>query len=538
VPDDVGFCVLLQDLRGQSDDFFSSPFWEQLRRTPLGKSLLSSKEVRKLEKVEQVLEKVAGLSWARLRDEILGDAFVFAFRPDPAGRQERDQGLYLVRARSAKVLASLVEKVNESQKLSRELTALEEREHRGVKYFRRVEASNTNYYCVQGPILIFSGQEAILREAIERSLEREEKKEPAVARQLREMGLERAVLAVWLNPRAYDAPINEKGSKPDDPGARQFAALWKGLQVAGFGLELGKEIDAKFVVRARPGELPATARKFFLEASKSSELWKAIPEDPLLAVSGRVDFAALYDLLASFQSKESRASLESGLEKKLGPVLFKSFFKEVLPALGPDWGLCVLAPADPKSAAPRAWLALRLARGPEDDPVDQAVLRLLHFWIQAGVWAHNQGKPGQEVRMKSVEIDKLPARQLQGPGLPPGVQPTLILKGGYLVVGSSSDVVRRFGAPASVPPLPPTSGEVPLARISFRGWREYLKENREALAEVIAARESVSRESVRERLDTTRANLEPFERLEVRQVTAPGQVTVLFRLQTSAGSRK
>src|SRR3954451_2545324 len=43
VPEGVGFCVVLQDLRGHGAAFLASPFLEQLRRSPLGESLGSAR---------------------------------------------------------------------------------------------------------------------------------------------------------------------------------------------------------------------------------------------------------------------------------------------------------------------------------------------------------------------------------------------------------------------------------------------------------------------------------------------------------------
>src|SRR5262249_41814698 len=168
VPDDVGFCLVVQDLRAHAADLLASPFAAQFRRSAFGASLADSAEVRQLAKVEKDLEKLLGVGWAGLRDDVLGDAFVFAYTPGPPDKPELEQGLILVRARSAKTLAALLDKVNAAQKDSGELKALVEREHKGVKYYRRVERKEVNYYLLRGPVLVLTGQEGMLRKAIER----------------------------------------------------------------------------------------------------------------------------------------------------------------------------------------------------------------------------------------------------------------------------------------------------------------------------------------------------------------------------------
>src|SRR5262249_5462681 len=142
--DDVGLCLVLQDLRGHSAALLDSPFVEQLWRSPVGAAMLASKEVGQLGKVGKDLEKLLGLDWPRLRDDILGDAVAFAYRPGPPRQPEQEQGLFLVRARDPRALADLIGRLNRVQKEAGQLTELEEREHNGVKYHRRVERKEVN----------------------------------------------------------------------------------------------------------------------------------------------------------------------------------------------------------------------------------------------------------------------------------------------------------------------------------------------------------------------------------------------------------
>jgi hypothetical protein len=116
VPDDVGFVLLLSDLRGHSAALADSPFAEQFRASPAGQALEKAPELKALTAVDKELEKQLGVGWSGLREDILGDAFIFAFRPGPPGKQEMEQELVLIRARDEKKLADLVNRINESQK--------------------------------------------------------------------------------------------------------------------------------------------------------------------------------------------------------------------------------------------------------------------------------------------------------------------------------------------------------------------------------------------------------------------------------------
>src|SRR5205085_10589098 len=127
------------DLRGHTARLLSSPFVASLRTSPMGAALGQNKEAANLVQVQAKLRGQFGLDWDRLRDDVLGEAVVFAYRPGPPGRPERDHSLVLVRARDAKVLGELVEHFHRQQQEAGQLKELTEREHEGVKYFRRVD---------------------------------------------------------------------------------------------------------------------------------------------------------------------------------------------------------------------------------------------------------------------------------------------------------------------------------------------------------------------------------------------------------------
>jgi hypothetical protein len=524
IPDDVAFCLLVQDARRHAADLLDSPFAAQFRRSALGKALLECPEARRLAAVDKHLKDRVGLGWAGLRDELFGDAVVFAFRPDPEGKRGRDQGLILVRARTAEVLAKSVERFNKAQQASGELKGVTAREHRGVKYIRREERKEINYYCLQGPVLLFSGQEDFLRQAIEREQAADPKTEPPLTRRLRELGMDRALLALWLNPRPFDAAVAARADKPDNAGARTFARCWKAFQDAGLAVHLNKDLRASLTVRARVEQLPEPARRWLTRAGQASNLWRAFPEDALLATAGRIDLAALFGFSNEFMSKGSREKVHDDLDRHVGSVLGKDLVKDVLPALGPDWGLCVTAPrAEDKGWAPRAVFALRLAAGPDEESLDKTLLSGLDFAARLVVLAHNAKDRDRPLKLRTQRVEGQVVRSVEGEKVfPPGFAPAFAYRKGYLVLGSSPDAVLRFN-PDSAAARP--DGAAPLLRVSFKAWRDYLTRHGEALSRYHARREKVSPEKARRRLDNVLAGLEFLDRLELSQQARADQVT-------------
>ncbi len=528
VPDDVAFCLVVQDLRAHTAALTASPFAEAFRKSPLGAALKDSDEFRKLAHLDAELRKQVGLDAAGIADKLLGDAFVLAYRPNPPGKTDQDQGLFLLRARDADTLADFVERLNRAQKESGDLKEVEERRHAGATYFRRVERKGESFYHVNGPVLAYSSQEVMLRQAIERDRDKGTA-EPAVAKQLRLLGADRALAALWINPRAFDAEMVhnlERARGADAVVQRALLRYWKALDGVALALALEKDARLTLTLRARTDDLPPAAKRLLSEAARPSDLWDRFPKDALLTVAGRLDPAALLEVLGDFQTKEARAALTEALERTLGAPSGKDFGGEVLPALGPDFGLCLLAPASTdKGLVPQGMLALRVR---SDKGADEAILSAVDFYARLAMVAYrNQGKA---IGLKSLRQDKTEVKYLAGEGaFPAGVQPAYALKDGYLVFASSPEVLRRFG-PASAGKA---SGEMPLLRLSARRLHDYLTERRDALVPVVAEKNGLSKDEAARRLDGLSAGLRLLDRVEISQSSEAGRLSLTLRLQTA-----
>jgi Protein of unknown function (DUF3352) len=528
VPEDVGFCVVVQDLRGHFANLQASPFYLKWGKSFLGSA--RGPERKQLEAFEKYAEKHLGVTSKDLVEDIFGDAFVFAFRPGPAGKPGEDQGLFMIRARDAKKLARLVERLNKLQKSTGELEELTDKEHRGVRYVARKEAKETTYYLLRGPVLLVTSQRPLLERAIDCDLDLAEKAQSPLARRLEQLHLDKALIALALNPRAWDSAITAKTS---DEG-KAVAGYWKAVEGVGLGLSLDADIRLSLTIKAKVDRLGPAAQRFLATASKPSPLWSSFPENALFAASGRLDAPALYEMMSEFLTKASRKALEEDLERTLGAVLGKGVVKELLPALGPDWGVCVTAPpADGKQWVPNVVAAVRIARGDEDDPIDQAVLSGVHTLAQLAILAHNKQHPGKPMALKTTTRDKVRLRHLTGEGVfPPGLEPACALKAGYLVVTSSPAGVAAFE-----PGLATPSADVPLLRASLEKWRAYLAERREPIAAALVQGESLSKAKALERLDAIRAGLEVIDRLELRH-SAKGEVAAFTLTLTPAAALK
>src|SRR5262249_36130899 len=269
-----------------------------------------SLDLQHLEKAEQFLEKKFGISLDRLRDDVLGDAVVFAYRPGPSGKAEQEQGLLLVRAREAGPLADLVERLNKT------LKGLTPVEHDGMKYVRRVEGEEVNFLHLRGPVLVFSGQEAMLREALAVEKKTPAEQKSAVGRSLEELGAARSLAALWVNPRSFDAELEARWKNAvaeEKAFLGTFLSCWRAIDAAAYALSLTRDFERGLAGRGGPEALPKAVRRFLDEAAEPADLWARFSEDALLAVAARTPAAALLGFFGAFQGKEAFEQTQADL---------------------------------------------------------------------------------------------------------------------------------------------------------------------------------------------------------------------------------
>ena len=544
VPDSVGFCVVLQDLREHAAAWQASPLLEQLRRSPLAVKIRQSDDLKKLDRLESRLKDKLGLDWVRLRDDLLGDAVVLAYRPGPPDKPEREQGLFLVRARNARILAELIERLNKVQKEDGVLQELDERRHNGVAYHRRVERGRPPaFYYVHGPILAISEQEDILRESMDCDRLRAAEAVPEATRRLRELDADRALFAFWLNPRAFDADVAAKvENAPSERAAsvKHFAQYWKALDSLVLSLSsASSDMNLSLGVRARVEELPPAARRLFQTASAPADVWRRLPEQALIAAGGRIDGPALFDVLSGFLPPAHQQMLQGGLNRQVGALLGEDdFARDVLPVLGPDWGFCVLAPAaSDKSWLPQSFFVLRVEAARGRKFLDRKLIDMLDFAARLVIFGHNNQHADQPMTLKSIPVNRQEIHYLASRGLPAGVQPAYGLLGGYLILASSLDGVRRFAQTPAVP-APSPDAAIPLVRISVKDWRAYLKDRRASIVRFLAETNKLEPEAAGRQLDDLLAGLQFVDRIELRQRAAPGQVVFTFAVQTAQPLKK
>lgn len=536
VPDDVGFCLIVRDLRRHASELAASPFVKRLRTSTLAVSLLNSSEAKQLLANVRQFEQFLGTDLDRIRDEILGDQLALAYRPGPPNQAAQEQALLLVRARDVQLLAALIERINKAQQESGELKELRSREHQGKRYVQRIEKQSESYYFVDGTLFLFANREPILQQALDRL---QETAPSNIARRLKELGADRQLATLWINPRAFDAEMAANLAQSTEKLAvflRTFSQYWKAIDGIAFCLDTADALTFELAIQTRVDQLPAAARRFFAAAAVPSTLWSRFPDHAMLALAVRADLSALLSLLGEFATPADRQAVQAYLERTLGVPAGKDFVREVLPGVGPDLGLCIAAPPTGEPEwFPQAFFAIAVRPADNQAPsIEQAVLAAVDFYAQLAVVAQN--RPSAEALiLKTAPYDKTRVKYLTGdPRFPPGLQPAYGVRRGFLLFASSPDVIRRFGEDDR----PGTQGEqVPLLRLSLKACSRYLADRRNSLVDYVSAQNATSREEVNAKLQGIITFLELFDQVEIKHHSTAGQLRFFMRLQLADSLR-
>lgn len=526
VPEDVSLCLVVNNLRAHSDKLRTVPWLTGLRQTSLGKALLQAPELQQLVKLDQDLRQFAEIGWSELRDEIFGDCVVLAFHH--AEKKENERGVLMLWAKNPALLDKLIQRVNQEQKKNGEIKALEEKDYRGVKYTLRRETKQNQYYLRQGPLFLFTTDEPMLRQVIDRKVG--VAKTSTMVQSFERLGAEQALVTLWVNPRPFDAQWKPTAQDSSEGAvAKQaFAQYWQALDAVAVSLTAGPDLELSVALQGRPDKLPSAARKFLQTAAMPSDLWQQFPTKSILTTAARVDFGALAQMLEEFTPETARPKIREHLQMKFGPLLGMDFATDVLPRLGPDVGFC-LAANPGGNPIPDMLFALRLQPGPKDTPLDQALFKILQL---APVGFNSfQKDPKDYMKLLGEQQGSIEVKYLSQPHFPPGFQPAFALKNGFLVMASSPQVIQRFGPNAAKPK------DTPLLHLSFPELTHLLKTQRQWFLNKVADKNHLPEQAAGKWLDNMLEVFNLLDHLHVRQELTQGQATWTIRLQTNAAQK-
>lgn len=535
-PPDTSLGLFVRDLRAHHAAVTSGPFLEAFRRTTVGKGMAGAPELAKVDEFARQLAQALGMDLSELRNDVFGDAVVFAYRnagPEGAGQES---AVIITWARNAKTAARMLDRLNEAQKKSGELQDLASLMHAGRTFYHRIKHTGKGpdeYYYQKDSVVAFSQQAHAIRAVIDRDRDAPRGgTPPALARH----ATGNAFATLWLDPRSFDADLAVKLKSADGGEAaflKTFQQIWKATDGIALTLRLEKHLEANLSLVTRTDDLPPALRRFAAAVKEPSALAGLFPSDALLAVSGRFDVAATLDILTEFMTPEARQSLKGSLEQSLGSVFGKSDVPQLPGRLGPDWGFCVTAPpADSKAVLPEFVAALRVRPGKEAGKVEQSFLDAMDTVAALARVAYNAEHP-KPLRRAKGQFGETEVVYLMGEGLPPGFQPAYALKDEFLFIATSPAAIGRLGRIKGEP------ADDRLAWASFRRLDRYLEQRADGLKQFITSQNKTTVEEAERQIAQLRAGLEMLDRLElVNESREAGQTKLTLRLHFTTPLRK
>jgi hypothetical protein len=506
----------MHDLRGHSARWEESELLKAFRQSPVGKSLLSGPEMDQLTRWQNDMKKHFDLDWPALRDDILGDTLLFSYSPGPKNKEE-ERGLFLLHVRKPERLVQFVDKLNEIQKKTGELRSLTALEYKGITYYRRAEPTKTQYYFVKDSLAAVTSREDLLHGVID--------KLPKATRDNRwtkpfqRAQADAAFLTMCVNPRKLEPDI-VRGKKED-----ALPSYWNALDAIFVTLAVQDAAELRISIQANPKELPAWAKPAFTETISPSSLWQRFPEKSILTIAAKTDFAGTAEALALLMPEKERKKLASDWQGGVGALFPIDPIKDVLPNLGPDWGICIL-PAKNAQELPQAMFALAVEPGPKK--IDTALVRGAEVLAGLAILDYNRNNPNARIQLKSKTQDKIEIKYLDGDSaFPPGLRPACALKDGYLLLATSPEAIGDFRAP---PANAPAMKEAPMIRLSTREVARLLDQRRAHIVASLTDRQQMSDKEARKNLDDVIAVLNLFDQLTLSQHGADGQASWSLRL--------
>ncbi len=523
LPDDFAFALLVRDLRGQVALTKQSAWFKAFRPTPLGRVIFEAPELKQFDKLQQDLKQHFDLDWSTVRDEFLGDAVLFAYTPGSHPADDDERGLVLLHTRAPGKLAKFINQLNELQKNAGELKSLTVRAHRGLKYQRRDLGKQSQFYFRDGGLFVFAIKEDSLKAVLDKHADAQ--RSGAWTERFRQADAGKAFLTLAVNPRLLDREFRDKHKASDG-----FLAYWNALDAIFVNLHVGDAVDVRLRVQARVKDLPAWAKRSFSETPPASGLWSRFPPNALVSVASSVDFAATFESLGELLPVKERQQMRALLQGSVSAITKLDFAKDVLPQLGPDFGLSILAGKE-ADALPQAILALAVKPGGKN--IDKAAYDTLQLLAGLALLEHNKNN-ADPIRLLTLKQDKVEVKYFDGPKFfPAGLQPAFALKDGYLLLATSPDAIAQFRAHGITVP----SDETPMLRLSTFELSQFLKQRKDDIIAKLVEKQNLSKQDARQNLDSVLALLDMLDHLVLSQRTQPGQAIWTLRVVPRAALR-
>lgn len=508
IPPHASAALVVHDLRGHISRLQRSSLAQGIVSSAGIKKIADSQEFHKIHAIVDYLCREANTTPHEVFEQVISDGIVFAILPSEGKDSDKEHSLLLIRPAQDELLRRIIDRLNEIQLKSGELSQVQQRSHQKQNYFQRRKATETfEYYLLESGVFAFSTSEQAIQSVLESLAKDPSGREKTPFQAARKaLGLESALAALLINPRALDPEIEAKHASsppPERPFLNWFLDHWKKLKAIAAYLKLEGEVEIGLAISSRVEELN-------LRPPHQSDLWSVIPADSCFAAAGKQKLTDLLTSLSPLLPDDGRRSLQNLSEQLLNLLFGKDKLPIVLDSLGPNWGLWI--EASNADEWPAGVLAVEIRSPPQEDASRIISQGILYLFQTIRVMHYARGM--EQISLVESDLPNFRIHSLSGNGLfPPGVQPSFAMKEGYLILATNPAPIRRFQRPA--PASPQANSEVRLASLSVTELQRTLTRHGPALMRLLTSSDEQTTHSVSPAIQQLMDWLVIFRRVDI-----------------------
>jgi hypothetical protein len=539
VSPDAAVVLYAQDLHTRWHELSNSPFLRVFPDTELGREVQNAFPWRALlQNVEPIFRELKTTPQELLED-VFGQAVVFSYTPAQERPPRPPTSLLVLAPRRPARLQTLIQRINELQIQSGEVTAVEQRRQDRFTYFVRKKGSEeSDYYAFHEGLFLYSSRESELQDALRR-LEEKEPVSPWCQRWQR-WGWHEMTFILAVEPRSWDAQWASRIQQAHDQDKallQHWSQLWLGFEAVAIGLQLHRGVDVHVVLEVNPQRLPQPWQRWW-SASAPSTPHRLFPPDAWLVVQGYGRLADWLERLDVLLPQEQQRAISQWFEQSVGPLLGRDHFPAVRDCLGPHWALWV-EPPGAEDALPL--LAFVVSVQGEKDQRQQAtrvLCQALTFAFHAYRVRYNATHDDQitwvEPKGGAVGLSGMLVNER---GFPAGLAPCFSVIQDHIILASSPAALERLAQRLQQPPASSTlapataSAAWPVAMVQVRGLQEYLQRRSELLARALAPLLGWDQQDMSQQLRRLATLLEPIDSIQLVYERKERRICWTFRCQ-------
>jgi hypothetical protein len=357
IPEDTAITFVVRNAGPQLQKLATSPMKAWLLDSPLGRQLADPKEADKLKGIIDFVVAQLGVTPDEIRDDILGDAIVFAYQMPKPGTTT-DAGTILIRPRKPEVMQKLLDRVNTLQVAAKEILEPRSVAYKSTSYSLREKSDGSQeFFRLKDGIFVFTNRESTMHEILDQV-------NRPVTTLPRWLALDdgQSTAVALFRPRAFDASWVERRDASQNTGEKALLAhigqLWKACEGVGLAVHADQDLHLKAMLDVEDTKLPAAWRELAKQPTPAPWPAGAIPDNAMLAVQGTMHLKSWLEIAAPFFPKEGE-ELRKLISDTVGPAVGQDRLPEVLNDLGPRWSFWLAAPPE-GSAVPTAYLGVQM----------------------------------------------------------------------------------------------------------------------------------------------------------------------------------